>query len=340
MSEDRDEILYHIGLAYQGLEDFEKATEAYKEAMEFNLNNESVLYELTYCLEIMGALQKSIPYYQKFIDTDPYSEYAWYNMGIVYNKLKQFDKAIDAYEFAVAIDETFSSAHFNMGNTYMNLEKYDKAIASYLLTLEYEGPGPELYCHMGASYEKMGQYEIGIRYYTKASKIDQLYHQAWFGVGTCLAFKENWLEATHFFKKAIKIDPLNETYLNSLAASEYSLGNSVSAIETYEQLSQLESVKPAVWLDWSRIYYDQGDYKKALSVIERGLSETPDESTYLYRKAVYLLAYGRYKEAMVFLEQALILNYDGHAEVYVFFEDLTTQKALFKIIDQYRKDDQ
>ena len=83
-------------------------------------------------------------------------------------------------------------------------------------------------CGLRASYEKMGQYEIGIRYYTKASKIDQLYHQAWFGVGTCLAFKENWLEATHFFKKAIKIDPLNEAYLNSLAASEYSLGNSVS----------------------------------------------------------------------------------------------------------------
>jgi hypothetical protein len=34
------------------------------------------------------------------------------------------------------------------------------------------------------------------------------------------------------------------------------------------------------------------------------------------------------------------LNYDGHVEIYVFFEDLTTQKALFKIIDQYRKDDQ
>jgi tetratricopeptide (TPR) repeat protein len=65
MSEERDEILYHIGLAYQGLEDFEKATEAYKEAIEFNLNNESVLYELTYCLEIMGALQKKYPLLSK-----------------------------------------------------------------------------------------------------------------------------------------------------------------------------------------------------------------------------------------------------------------------------------
>ena len=35
MSEDRDEILYQIGLAYQGLEDFEKAIEPYKRL--FNL---------------------------------------------------------------------------------------------------------------------------------------------------------------------------------------------------------------------------------------------------------------------------------------------------------------
>ena len=43
---------------------------------------------------------------------------------------------------------------------------------------------------------------------------------------------------------------------------------------------------------------------------------------------------------MVILEQALILNYEGHVQVYNFFEDLTIQKALFKIIDKYRKDDQ
>ena len=71
-----------------------------------------------------------------------------------------------------------------------------------------------------------------------------------------------------------------------------------------------------------------------------GLSDTPDRSDYLYRKAVYLLAYGKYKEAMVILEQALILNYEGHVQIYNFFDDLTIQKALFKIIDKYRKDDQ
>ena len=43
---------------------------------------------------------------------------------------------------------------------------------------------------------------------------------------------------------------------------------------------------------------------------------------------------------MVILEQALILDYEGHMQVYNFFEDLAIQKALFKIIDKYRKDDQ
>ena len=43
---------------------------------------------------------------------------------------------------------------------------------------------------------------------------------------------------------------------------------------------------------------------------------------------------------MVILEQALILNYEGHVQVYNFFEDLSIQKVLFRIIDKYRKDDQ
>ena len=124
-----------------------------------------------------------------------------------------------------------------------------------------------------------------------------------------------------------------------MAESEYSLGNIVSAIEIYEQLSELEPVSATVWLEWSRIYYDQGDYKKALNIIEMGLSDTPDASDYLYRKAIYLLEYGKYKEALVILEQALILDYEGHVQLFDFLEDLTKQKALFKIIDQYRKED-
>ena len=298
-----------------------------------------MLYELSYCLELMGLLETSVSYYQKFIDTDPYSEYAWYNIGIVYNKLKQYENALDAYEFAIAIDDGFSSAHFNIGNTYMNLNQYDKALEAYLIALELEGPGAEIYCNMAAVYEKMEQYEIGIRYYTKASKLDPMYHEAWYGICVCLSLKEKWLDASHFFKKAVKIDIQNASYLRALAEAEYCTGNIVSAIEIYEELGNLDQVEAEVYLDWSRIYYDQGNFLGAISIIEMGLSSTPDDPDYLYRKAVYLLADGKYQESMVILEQALILDFDGHEQIYDFFKELSTQKALFKIIDQFRKEE-
>ena len=47
---------------------------------------------------------------------------------------------------------------------------------------------------------------------------------------------------------------------------------------------------------------------------------------------------GKFKEAFNYLENALILDFDNHTVLFEFFPELETQKALFKIIDQFRKE--
>lgn len=91
-------------------------------------------------------------------------------------------------------------------------------------------------------------------------------------------------------------------------------------------------------MNWSYIYYEQGDYQKAANVLLQGLDELPDEADLYYRMTVYLIEAGRFKEAFNYLENALILNFEGHATLYEFFPQLETQKALFKIIEQFRKE--
>ena len=92
-----------------------------------------------------------------------------------------------------------------------------------------------------------------------------------------------------------------------------------------------------IWLNWSFIYYEQGDYKKAIELIQSGIEELPESSELYYRLTAYLISAGKYKEAFHYLENALILNFDNHKVLFDFFPRLETQKALFKIIDQYRK---
>jgi hypothetical protein len=53
---------------------------------------------------------------------------------------------------------------------------------------------------------------------------------------------------------------------------------------------------------------------------------------------VYLVEAGKFKEAFTFLENALTLDFEGHKVLFDFFPKLETQKAFFKIIDQFRKE--
>jgi hypothetical protein len=67
------------------------------------------------------------------------------------------------------------------------------------------------------------------------------------------------------------------------------------------------------------------------------LAETPDEPQLIYRQIAYMLSMGRYKEALQSLEVALSTHYEHHTLLYEFFEDLEVQKALFRLIQQYKE---
>jgi tetratricopeptide (TPR) repeat protein len=138
--------------------------------------------------------------------------------------------------------------------------------------------------------------------------------------------------------KALKLDPDNPGYWITVAETEYKLGNIISSIDAWEEACVLDPSNMEIWLKWSQIYYEQGDFEKAIEIILKGIDELPETSELYYRATAYLIAAGKYKQAFNYLENALILNFENHTVLLEFFPKLQTQKALFKIIDQYRKE--
>jgi tetratricopeptide (TPR) repeat protein len=334
--EELEEVYYSIGLAYQSWGNYEEAIVNYKQAIELNLNHEDATYELAYCLDITDKLEESISYYQQFIDNDPFSPNAWYNIGVVYSKMFQWENAIRAYEYATLLKEDLSSAYFNKGNAHMNLGSFSEANECYKTTLELEGPTPDVLCCIAATYEKMELYESAISHFKQAFKIDINYHEAYYGIGSCLEAQQKWFEAIHFFRKASHLDENNSIYLMALADAEYNTGNIASANECYEKVANLEPLNVDIWLNWSFIYYEQNEFDKAAEIVEQGTVELPHEAELYYRAAIYLIQDRKYKQAFEFLEIALTLDFDKHLILFEFFTDLQTQKALHKIVDQYK----
>jgi tetratricopeptide (TPR) repeat protein len=131
---------------------------------------------------------------------------------------------------------------------------------------------------------------------------------------------------------------LNPEYWKAAAYAEFKIGNTISSLSAFEEASHLGPDDKEIWMNWSFIYYEQGEHEKASDVLRQGMSEIPDEPEFYYRMTVYLIEAGKFKEAFTYLENALILDFEGHTVLFDFFPKAETQKALYKIIDQFRKE--
>lgn len=336
--EGADEIYYSLGMVYQNWGKSEEAIECFKHTIALNIHHEAATFEFALALENLNKLREGISFYESIINKDPYNYLAWYYIAEIYERMLSFTNALQAYEYATLIKEDFADAFFGMGTMYMNLKEYLKAREAFERVLELDqNKSADTYCHLAATYEKTENYLKAIEYYRKAIQTDAMWDEAWYGWGICLYAQEKWGQAIGVFKKATEINPDNPTYWLALADTEHKLGNLYSAIEAYEAASELDPFNAQTWLNWSFVYYEQNDMQKALDILEEGLEELPDEAELIYRQIAYLMSMGSYKEAFHRLEIALATHYEQHTYLYEFFDNVEIQKALFKIIQQYKE---
>jgi tetratricopeptide (TPR) repeat protein len=98
----------------------------------------------------------------------------------------------------------------------------------------------------------------------------------------------------------------------------------------------LDPDNPDIWVSWSLVFYEQEDYDKAFDIVNSGMAENAKCAELHYHASIYLINQGKYKEALDFLQNALILDFEMHPILFEFFTNLEVQKGLYKIIEQYK----
>ena len=167
--------------------------------------------------------------------------------------------------------------------------------------------------------------------------MDEFWDDAWFGMASVLYEQEKFLESIHFVKKAIKLNDINSDFWLLLADNESKLGNVISSEEAYDKAADLDPINADIWLNWSLLHFEQENYHRAFEIVYEGIEEIPDDADLYYRACTYLLYSSSFNEAYKYLQEALVLDYDKHVQLYDFFSNLDTLKALQRIIDQFRK---
>lgn len=335
--EEADDLYVDLAFEYENLKKYPKAIEALKKALEINPENEAALFELSYCFEISGSSEEGVKFFNQFIDNYPYSFSAWYNLGNSYMRKGLFEKALEAFDFCITIKENFSSAYFNKANAYVQLEMYHEAINCYAETFLYEEPAAITYCYIGECFEKLEMPEEAYENFLKASEIDEELAEAWLGIGIALSMMMRHSDAVPFLERAISLDDLNSDYWYIFGEILEKAGNITGSDDAYRKAIELDPENIELILDHTNFIYEHHSSGEAVFALKAHIERLGKESDLLYRMVAYLFFDGKKSQALIWLEEALRLDFEAHKKLFDYLPDLKMNNDFVELIELYKK---
>ena len=213
-------IFYALGFAYYNKEEYAKAVEAYKQAIEINPQKDEFYYNIGIVYNEIEKYDKAIEVYTKVIEINPQREEAYYNIGFAYYNKKEYTEAIEAYKKAIEINPKDAVAYNNMGMVYNEIREYDKAIEAYKKIVEINPQNDEaynsigmVYCNMGIVYNYKKEYNKAIEAYKKAVEVNSRDDVSYYNIGIASYSLKKFDEVIEVITKSLNINQNKESLI-------------------------------------------------------------------------------------------------------------------------------
>jgi Flp pilus assembly protein TadD/SAM-dependent methyltransferase len=135
---DNFNILAIVGASHANVDDFKKAIEFYKKALEINPTVPDVYNNMGIALKNIGDMELAIKNFDKAIELRNFFPDAYNNLGTVYQDLDDFENAKVNYEIAIKQNPNHGNAFSNLGLLMASFEKVDEAIEYNLKAIKFD----------------------------------------------------------------------------------------------------------------------------------------------------------------------------------------------------------
>lgn len=338
LAEDQVDIVYN-GLANVFINWKKYNSAIYYLQLVLNLNPyaEETYYDISFCYFQLEDIDGAITFFQGQIDKNPYSDLAWYNLGLCYNKIELFEKALEAFDYSLLLNEENSLAWFNKANTWINLDQFQEALQCMYKSLDLEPGNAVVSCGIAVCLEKMERIDDAMGWYRRALEQDPVLSDAWYGLGVCYELLGNYPESIAHLSKAVELSPESEEYLFSLAEAQERSGEHAAAYESFQLALQIDPAYFEARVQLMELCWKMGDSTQAFDVFEAGKLLHPAEADYFYRAAAAMLLNNYEQEALVQLQEALLLDFDLHPDFFIYAPQALNNDKILGIVDHYRK---
>ncbi len=193
-TEERAQEQIDLGDSFSDREDYSRAIECYKEALEIKGDSYLACACIGFSFASMNKHRDAIEYLKKGLEIEPNSHIMLNMLGDSYYALEEYTEAIKCYVIVAELDEDNQLANLNLGYSYFKIGKYNESIQYYQTVLDFES--------------------------------NDYKDQAFNGIGDCYFYQSKYRHAIKYFKKAIEVSPDIEHYQNNLKYASNKLAES------------------------------------------------------------------------------------------------------------------
>ncbi|MCS7263978.1 MAG: tetratricopeptide repeat protein [Armatimonadetes bacterium] len=121
--------------------------------------------------------------------------------------------------------------------------------------------------------------------------------------------QRNWEKAEEFYEQVIKLDPNNATALNNYGYMLAELGERLDEAEKMiNKAIKIQPNEPAFWDSLGWVYFQRGDYKKAIQWVEKAVKAQPNDAELRYHLGMIYWKLGEREKAIKELKEAVKID--------------------------------
>ena len=335
--EEKIDLLFELADVYDDYESFEKVFDCLKIILDLDPSNEEALYKICFWTDFTGRNEEGIQIHQQILEDFPFNELAWFNLGAAYQGLKLYEKSIDAYLYAVAIDEKFDYAYRNMGDAYIKLRKYKEAIEVLEKVIELARPETVIYEAIGHCFDKSENYAQARFNYKKASHLNPEDAQMHYKIACTYMNEGTWNSAIKCLETAAKLSKLHPEYNLALGRCYMEMGKIEDAITYFGNVVRLRPRNSNGWIELLKCMFKGNLYQDGIDYATFAFEQTDSKPIFIFYKAMFLYAAGKFKEASIALENGLAINPKLVRKFIEFNPSILQHQSVVELIAKYKK---
>ena len=271
---------YIMGVFYEDLGDIDKAISEYRQALDSD-NAAAIHLGLALSYVKKGTLGRAIDELGICIKLDPESIEPHAILALIYASQDKANLAEQEYEAALKnaskLEPKNAEIYKGLGSLYLKQDKLNEAEIVFKLALTLNPNDFESYFYLGAIYDKLNKSVLSEKELSKAIELKPDFDIALNYLGYIYAQQNrNLAKAEDLIRRALKADPDNAAYIDSLGWVYFRRGRIKEALKEIEKADSLIE-DPEVSDHLGEIYLKMGDVKKARASWEKSLKLDPQQ---------------------------------------------------------------